>query len=509
MVVLALAALLALACAGAAPGPQGKRAEREAVEQAAAGLRSGDKWERRRAVEALADLACEPAWAHVVEALADPKGEVADTAELRLVAIDAGALALLRGREGMGARDPWVRRRIAEALGRRGPALEGAAAEILLDALGDGDAEVRRMALFSVERLAAAGALGAEPSALLGRRVERLACAERDGAVRARALFALARLDPQAAGGAARGALEERDPRVRAAGAAVLPCVLGAGVAEAPLARLAGDAERGVRAAAARALGELGTRAAAAALVERLALESSERLVLRVLEDLRALSGRKDPPDPRPWRDWVASLPAGWRGERTPRAVAPEPGATTSTLAGMPILSTRIAILVDLSGSIWKVRSDGRTKKEVVDEKLREALEGLPETTRFNVIPYTETPHPWKEGLQPATPRNVEAAARFFEACRESGSGNAWDALLLALEDPEVDSVLVLTDGVPTGGRRNRLELLAPLLLERVETAGVALDSVLVEAPPRIRRPWEELARATGGLSLAIDLAGP
>jgi HEAT repeat protein len=506
------AALLAgaLSLVGATPRVQDGRAEREAARALEAELRSGDKWERKRAVEACARLGTKEGWTRVVQSLADEKGEVADTAELLLAGIDARSFELLRGREGLGARDPWVRRRVAEALGRTSLPLDDGPGAALQAALGDPDPDVRRMALASVERLAGRRETpGTELVERLVPRVAHLAEAERETLVRARALAALAALDGASARAPVRAALDERDPRLRAAAARLLPGVSSAGEAEGELARLAPDPARVVRASAARALAELGTRAAVEVLVDRLAVEGEARLSRRILEDLRALSGRRNTPDPRAWRDWAQSLPAGWRGERAPRSVAPAEGATSSSLAGMPILSNRLAILVDLSGSIWKTRSDGRTKKEVIDAKLREALEGLPETTLFDVIPYTETPHPWKGELVAATRKNVEAAASSFEACRESGSGNVWDAVLLALEEPGVDTLLVLTDGVPTGGRHNQLEILVPLLLERLQWCEVALDSVLVEAPPRIRRSWEELARATGGLSLATDLRGP
>ncbi len=486
---------------------QGSRREEEAtLKPLVAELRSGDKWVRKRAVEALARLGSEAAWEHVVLALADPKGEVADTAEVLLGGIPEEAFPHLCGKEGLGARDPWVRRRAAEALGRSSFPPE---ADALAEGLRDPDPEARRMALFSVERLAAEENLSPEAVEGLLPLVQRLASSERDDLARARALFALALLDPEEARPQVLGAAQERAPGLRAAAARLLPRIAERGSAETELARLASDPARAVRTSAAHALAELGTRAAVLLLISRMEAEEQGRLSLRILDDLRRLSGLKHPLDPRPWRDWAGLLPEDWKGTLATRVAAPPEGGTAASFAGLPILSTRLAILIDLSGSIWKQRSDGRTKKEVVDRKLREALEGLPETTRFNLIPFTETPRPWQKSLVEATRKNVESAARFFEDRKESGTGNFWDAALLALEDPEVDTLLVLTDGVPTGGRRNQLELLVPLFLERNATAEVAVDSILVEAPPRIRKRWEALAEATGGLSIAIDLRAP
>ncbi|MGH2897612.1 MAG: hypothetical protein ACRDMZ_02985, partial [Solirubrobacteraceae bacterium] len=257
-------------------------------------------------------------------------------------------------------------------------------------------------------------------------------------------------------------------------------------------------------------LAELGTREALGVLVARLGVESEERLLLRLVEHLQRASGRKHKRDPRPWDDWLRTLPEDWKASPVRSDARAEPAdvpaaRTCVALAGLPIVSKRVTILVDLSGSIWNVRADGRTRKQVIDVQLREALEALPADTHFNLIPYTSTPIPWKPRLTPATPARVREAAAWFEARHENGSGNFWDAALLALEDPEVDTLIVLFDGAPTGGTRHRLELIVPLFLERNEARRVALDLVLVDASRRLQGLWGELAEGTGGSMLAVS----
>jgi hypothetical protein len=130
----------------------------------------------------------------------------------------------------------------------------------------------------------------------------------------------------------------------------------------------------------------------------------------------------------------------------------------------------------------------------------------LPADARFTLIPYTGKPHPWKTELVPATRARVREAARWFEDCKEYGSGNFWDAAVLALEDPEVDTLIVIFDGAPTGGTRHRLELIGPLFLERNFARRVALDLVLVDAEKKCQRLWGELAARTGGRMVAVTL---
>ena len=182
------------------------------------------------------------------------------------------------------------------------------------------------------------------------------------------------------------------------------------------------------------------------------------------------------------------------------------PGGHTVALAGLPILSDHVAFLIDFSGSLWRVNDAGRSRKQIVDEKMRAMLESLPASTRFNVIPYTAEPHAWREELVPASPTNVERAARDFEACQKRGKGNFYAAALLALRDPQVDTIVALTDGVPTGGHRFQLDLLFEALLEENRTRCVFFDAIVVDAPGGVQRKWSAFCSQTGGRAIEIEL---
>jgi hypothetical protein len=271
------------------------------------------------------------------------------------------------------------------------------------------------------------------------------------------------------------------------------------------LLELGTTADRAVRVEAAEALARQVSVAAVRALVEMLAVEREERLAHRLVGLLRGLSGMKYGRDARPWRDWAGKLAEGWTPAPAPEAWEDDADRSVA-LAGLPIRSGRIAILIDLSGSMWTERADGKTRKEAVDHELRQCLASLPETTRFNLIPYTGEPIPWKDGLVDATPRNTEAAARWFEERRDNGTGNFWGAFALALADPEVDSILMFGDGEPTGGPRYNLELLPDVVAHENLGRAVSIDSILVAKARRTREAWQEIARASGGTSIVLDL---
>jgi hypothetical protein len=242
-------------------------------------------------------------------------------------------------------------------------------------------------------------------------------------------------------------------------------------------------------------------------LVDMLEREKNARLAWTIDGELERLSGLSGGGKVEFWRNWVQNLDADWKPATRDAKPRERKGDTAvAQLAGMPIVSDRIAILVDFSGSTWEKREGGKTRKDQLDIELKKALEALPEGTLFNVIPYTAVPVPWEKKLQPATSQNVQRALKFFTGCKASGKGNFWDAAMLALEMPDVDTILVLTDGAPTGGHRWNIDLMHARYVERNRFLHVALDAVIVDASKGLETRWRKFCEATGGRMLAVDM---
>jgi hypothetical protein len=225
-----------------------------------------------------------------------------------------------------------------------------------------------------------------------------------------------------------------------------------------------------------------------------------------ILAYLRARSGLDLGFDAAAWRGWAERVEGRLATGEGKGGRLPPVGGTKANFAGLNLISDRVCFLVDFSGSTWQTKVGERTRKEILDERLRSALEGLPAATQFNVMPYTNEPIPWEKRLVPSDKANVKRALDFFERCHQSGRGNFYDAAMLALEDPDVDTIVVLTDGVPTGGHRWNLELMVELLVERDRFRRVAFDSILVDAPKSKQRLWQELADRTGGRMVVAKL---
>jgi HEAT repeat protein len=478
----------------AAPAPAELREELEKS------LRSERPDKRRASVARLAELGDRPAWELVLRALEDPEPEVADEAQLALGrASDPKLLAELAGESGLRARDPWLRLRVAEALGRAPVEL---GCEVLVRALDPGDAELSRTLLWSLERLHDAKRLGGDRTKAV-EACERLVAGRGDGYVRAAALCTLEKLDHFAAADKLlASALADGDAALRCGALAVYARATEQECLDVSR-RMLADPEMRVRAAAIENLERLQSRAAALALVEAMQREPRARLRWQILGWLRAQSGLELGFEPEAWRAWAEKLEGRVHTGEGPAHGGPL-GDTHVGFAGLNVLSDRVAFLIDLSGSLWGSKVGDRTRKEIVDEELRKALQALPEGTRFNVIPYTGTPDPWEKRLVPATKENVARALDHFERSHQTGRGNFFDAARLALLDPEVDTLCVLTDGVPTGGHRWNMGLMIELLDELDRFRRVAYDSVLVDAPKRRQLEWAQLAERTGGRSIAV-----
>jgi HEAT repeat protein len=460
---------------------------------------------RRSAVRELARLHQPQAWSLVIGALADADSAVGDAAQRALGELGDPDLAReLLGRTGLQSREPRVALRVAEALGRLPQELDGEQIARHLDA---GDEERTRLLLWSIERLSRDGRLGGRKQDVSAA-ILALHRSRRAPELAARALLTLAALDQPSFVELAQDAAREQHAALRSAALVVARESGRPELADLPQ-RLASDSDPRVRALAITALAARPTRAGLLALVGRLESEPRLGLRLRLVEALQATTGLKHRMDARPWRQVVERFPQDWQPPSAPPVPeAPRAGesAAKSTLR-LPIHSDRIAFLFDFSGSMWTALPDGRTPKDIVAARLREALETLTDQTRFNLVPYSYDPLPWRPALCAADPAKVREALGFFEGCSARGKGNVYDAARLALADPEVDRIVILTDGVPTGGTFSDVDLVVALLCEHDLLRGVAFDTVLVDAPHACVARWQRLARVTGGRVIEVGLA--
>jgi len=498
------------------PSPRERRALVLELERA---LRSRHANERRRAVERAGGLGGDEGLDLVMVGLADERGQVADTAQDVLAGMPADLVVpRLTGRDGLRSRDDWVRVRAAEVLGALPcPGEDGLRPRDIARGI---DLRAPRVALATLRAIEARARRTAGPCAIdaearreLAGEIEAALRPRVDDRVRARALCALSVLDPAAA----RGALEEVGGR---AGVRTRAAVLRAArAASAPHARdlharALEDEAPSVRAAALDLIAE---GHADRALLVRAAglLDADPRPAVRdrAARTLALATGLTFGDHARSWVHALERLPDGWtpedgRRERE-RRLAEEAGrevsTATSRLGALTPRSDHLAVLVDFSGSLWSERPDGTCRKDALDPEVAEFLGRLDGDTSFLVLPFTHELHPLTDAPVRATERAVAAARRDFAAARWSGRGDVFAAIERALEHEEIDRIVLVTDGAPTGGRRWDVERMIDLLLERQRFRPIAYDVVLGGAPKRLVARWRRLTEASGGRLVVVD----
>jgi HEAT repeat protein len=403
-------------------------------------------------------------------------------------------------RFGLGKAPPEVRVVAVHALAVAGNRAAGA----LRDALSDRQADVVRVAALSLANM---GEKAAAPklSELL---------TSKEALVRASAVEALAVLLGEDAAGAAVAVLvgdHAAEPRIAAAEAlGRRPAVERAE----PLGQALASESWSVRVAAARALASFyvdapSARAAAAPLVKAIRAETRVRVRTEIGDALFALTGIDFGPDADRWKAWYDEAGATFEPPaRRPQRGAVDPRGTSGHLLDLPLESEHVSFVLDYSHSMDEPIRFGvqTTKREELQRSLEAVFARLGPDSRVNLIPFNTEPKPYKPSLFSATAQAKASALHFMEKLAPDGRTNIYDSLEVALSDPDADTIVLLTDGAPTEGkRRTRAAILAGVRqlnryrLARIHTIEVGAQNTSA----RWKGFLKEIADATGGNYLA------
>ena len=287
----------------------------------------------------------------------------------------------------------------------------------------------------------------------------------RDPEVRAAAIVAYSRLHP--VDGEWRAAVAElrssREVLVRIAVAQSL-AFFSDRTTLPTLEALAADSDWRVRAVAVDALAKVRSASSVDFLIQRL---SRERRVLRekIARSLRQITGAPLGDTPNEWQRWWLSNGTNFvtptlrqieEIERR-RATAAANVRTASRFYGIPVTSDHIALVVDVSGSMsTPVRDeDGeiRSRLDVAKREIDALLDRLVLGTFLQLVHFSSNAHAWKRRLEPMDAAAAASAATAVDRWRASGHTNLFDAIDLALRDPAVDTLYILSDGYPTTGK--------------------------------------------------------
>ena len=287
----------------------------------------------------------------------------------------------------------------------------------------------------------------------------------------------------------------EREPAVIASG-------LGAIATERGVAYLS-HPQWQVRIAAVHSLRE--SREAVGPLVLGLA-DMDLRLRSTALGHLGLLTKTELPPDPAVWRDWWKANGEDYAAGRYSHAERKEvkgPGRTT--FYGVPVLSSRVCVVIDRSASM---KQQGRY--DAACRELKKLIEELPDGARINMVFFGATQSCFsaaptrvldrttrKEALSFVDRQNFEAGTDLYAALEKAisfvGSPESGK-----LREDGPDTIIVLSDGQATVGRLVDDELVARVIARRSHWLRPAIHTVTLSSEAK---SLKVLADLTGGVS--------
>ncbi|MDJ0973373.1 MAG: hypothetical protein QNJ98_02790 [Planctomycetota bacterium] len=235
------------------------------------------------------------------------------------------------------------------------------------------------------------------------------------------------------------------DHRLRMAAADVLPARERTEPHDVAIRRLLEDDEPLVRYATLRALGTAERLDLLPAISVRLG-DDDRRTRKTALDVLKRMTKQDFGFDGGAWRRWHESKDEGAK---------PKP-QTVVSYYGVPIWSDRLVFILDKSGSMgWPFDRAVTNRMAVAQAELDRVLAILPKGTLFNVISFATKVDLWRKKESPAEPKAIAKAQRWV-AKQESRRG-AWTNTYGALErtllqNPRIDTIYLLSDGIPEWG---------------------------------------------------------
>lgn len=130
---------------------------------------------------------------------------------------------------------------------------------------------------------------------------------------------------------------------------------------------------------------------------------------------------------------------------------------TSATFYGVPVESDRIIFVIDVSASMLR-RDPGEdgSRFQVAVRELLGAARKLEAEARINVIFFGTEVWKWEKSLQKLNAATLARLERDLRTRRPIGATYLYDGLEAALDDPEVETIYLLSDGAPSGGEVRR-----------------------------------------------------
>jgi HEAT repeats/von Willebrand factor type A domain len=249
-----------------------------------------------------------------------------------------------------------------------------------------------------------------------------------------------------------------------------------------------------VRATIVKAMEAIGSPRAIRHLIEALGKESG-RLIEDIHRVLKKLSGQNYAPEYPLWREWYEKNKAKIEGTKDVAGPKKKAGWSKKEGAGfygVKTFSKRMVFIIDTSGSMADPLGregavtggdDDSTfsgpKIELAKRELKRTIRMFKPDAFFNIISFNYKVTRWQPKMVAATQKNKNAAYVWTRKLKPEASTYLYGALKMAFEmagmgatdahyRPDVDTILLLSDGAPTDNTMEAKRMDPEIILKAV-----------------------------------------
>ncbi len=279
----------------------------------------------------------------------------------------------------------------------------------------------------------------------------------------------------------------------------------------------------GVKLAAAQALTRTGDPRLVPALIKALQTTSG-RMKYEINECLKKLTRADRHGDYAAWTAWwekndnevLAGTYVPPAAEMADRQMAP-----VTMFYGIPVHSTKIVFIIDTSLSMkepstWKPeitekdeKLDGERAIDVARYELRRIIKGLPDGANYDIIGMYGRLALLSEKWTVSGASTREKSVKFVQALEIKTGTDVHGAFMRALDfsggnwntpprDDSVDSIFILTDGIPSVGLMDRSQV-ADRVLDAARFKRIAITTIVIEGSKDSQELLRKIATGTGG----------
>ncbi|MED5329719.1 MAG: HEAT repeat domain-containing protein [Planctomycetota bacterium] len=284
------------------------------------------------------------------------------------------------------------------------------------------------------------------------------------------------------------------------------------------LVQMSSDERWRVRLASIRAMANLKTRRATSALADLLDSEKG-RLREDIVIALQRLTGRTFGFDSSEWKLFLQEAPEDFLSHADIVAFHTPRYAGGLTYYTVQTASLNFVLLTDLSGSMSALAQVvsgyehlDRPRIEIAKLELERLIGTLKEEVSFNLIGFNGKIHTWRKDLVQANPRQTTEALSEVRNYHADGGTNLFEIFKNLYDDAEkgldspvtrtvdVDTVFLLTDGIPSSGHISSTDLLLSYVEQRHRTSQIKIHCLSLSEDVNAGFFLQRLAEITGGV---------